>query len=133
MREIIFRVWDKQEKKMIYPTEKDNEDKSISAWTDSEDDKFVIMQYTGMDTKDGEKIFEDDIIDGKFRGIGIVKFMGSCFHLVSMHFWQYIGRLVEPTIIGNIHENQNLIPKDMQDDKGSLSESWRHPWDFKKK
>ena len=113
---------------MLYPANKGPSNMTMPAWNDSENDAIIIMQYAGHKTKAGEMIFENDIIDCSFRGKGIVKFKASSFMLVSNHFWQYIGRLVEPVIVGNIFENPELIPEDMKSPDGSLSDSWKHPW-----
>lgn len=113
---------------MVYPLKKDLGDICLPCWFDTETEDEIFMQYTGHKSKDGEMIFEDDIVDCKFRGIGVVKFHGSTYMLVSNHFWQYIGRLIEPIVVGNIHENPELIPEDMRGKDGQLTDSWEHPW-----
>jgi len=66
-----------------------------------------IMQYTGLKDKNGKEIYEGDIIEQKFINddecmVFIVKDIRELNNI-------YIGSSKENIIIGNIHENPELI------------------------
>lgn len=94
--------------------------------------KFPIMQYTGLKDKKGREIYEGDVIPIKFSnrssGIkygedytinGVVKFDDSFqlryilefkknnYDIISCEFGY--GAMTELEIIGNIHENPELL------------------------
>ena len=69
MREIKFRVWDKEDKNMSIPFDifDFSQDESGFKWfgNTNVDDKenIVILQFTGLKDKNGKEIFEGDIIN----------------------------------------------------------------------
>lgn len=123
MREIKFRAWDKKEKKMIYPNQ-DERDLVYSfndgnLWFISKGDwqdvvDIIFMQYTGLKDRNGEEIYEGDII--KTKGNPKDKFdeQGTSIDKVIWDenelCWFAHGLLHKSCkVIGNIYENPELI------------------------
>ena len=114
MKEIKFRDWDNNEKKFYYfDLEKDEYPDSFWALHSAK----PLSQFTGLLDKNGKKIWEGDIIIDKFRkekgeviwhGVSqIVKFpLGD---IKKAHTLQYLHRLFEPEVIGNIYEKPELL------------------------
>ena len=127
------RVWNKEEKKMIYNAEyaydgmnysvgdligKNNNDGHVHCLAEYlNDPTYEPMQCTGLKDKNGKLIFEGDIIQnwGNTRYKVVWKENAACF-LVEHLKWNYtqgIYRLISLEnaleVIGNIYENPELL------------------------
>jgi len=127
MREIKFRCFDKLRNEMYWPTslhcdyKGKSPFKSIRFTGDSPDDS-IIMQYTGLKDKSGKEIYEGDIVliegckqviewsvsNSEHQGHG--ECTTDTFVGFSLGFWgRSKNRFNECEVIGNIHENPNLL------------------------
>ena len=131
-REIKFRAWSDVDKTMYYSDNKDNlkfvfypDDWLVMTthnrvWSHNSfskkrrTSKDIIMQYTGLKDKNGQKeIYVGDIVDighnlYKFE----IVFEQGCFGLLDRTatlspFWQIDMNKLE--VIGNIYENKDLL------------------------
>lgn len=106
MREILFRVWDEQIERFIYF--------GLSGYPFNEEigEGYVLQyaeQYTGLTDKNGNKIFEGDIVEymshrNEKRNADIVWSCGTMGFVIRGE--AYYPRLSEMEIIGNIHEKE---------------------------
>ena len=125
MREIKFRFWLTEEKKikMGYDEVKyisaDNpknciDEVHINPFNYRIPEQAIIMQYTGLKDKNGNDIYEADILSDDNKQIHIVKFIDSvsCFCIAinneDCHLALYCYNK-DSIIIGNIYENPELL------------------------
>lgn len=140
MREIKFRAWDKEENEMI-DKHRDERNDYDEYWADvyalqlglieniSKDERFVLMQFTGLHDKNGKEIFEGDVVKDK-KYTHEVRFGEECVDasdyetysvgIVGFYMTNYLGEKYEfdainsqnakdLEIIGNIYENPELL------------------------
>lgn len=115
MREIKFRAWNYNKKKMVIDglTMDYSNEYGFDNLYDKEGnqiEEYRIMQYTGLKDKNGKEIYEGDIVlwtnKNHDRTLKTeVEFRGGTF---------FIGPLEtteddEPEVIGNIYENPELL------------------------
>lgn len=138
MREIKFRAWHKPASKMYTQSlESINlETKTLGIYTVNDGyqhlrlSDFELMQYTGVRDKNGDEIYEGDVVDYTVfdylgrdtQHRGIVKWDkqeaayylanvdGSDFHGSDMHYLGWVScQDPELEVIGNIYGDQNLL------------------------
>jgi uncharacterized phage protein (TIGR01671 family) len=118
MREIKFRMWDKEQKKM-YAHEKLMFD-GIFDNLNAIECNIELMQFTGLLDKNGKEIYEGDII--KFMDDSLNN--GNPFENISEVFWwePFVSFGIKNThedlnfmtvddieVIGNIYQNKELL------------------------
>jgi len=128
MREIKFRAWLKEDKKMVDVETMDFTDKSIQYLKRSEIinayilkresfDDVELMQYTGVKDKNGKEIYENDLIScNKYKNI-VVFFENGCFKVKyprndTTNIICALDTFLEKymcKISGNIYENKKLL------------------------
>lgn len=129
-RQIKFRVWDKLGKHMYYANPHFSIDflgKVHNLQNGAAGDDFELMQYTGLNDKNGKEIYEGDIVRGvdycdykyKIAIIEICTFGGICYcdpkipNMEDEDIWDKNRCLTFDQcyneVIGNIFENSNLL------------------------
>ena len=112
-----YRAWDKENKKYIYGVEKGLEFYSTAGNLRvmilaeiAESRKYVLEQCTGLTDKNNKLIYEGDIVTGFFNNNKVIWDKGSfCVDDGSGVFDELTRSNEESTIIGNIHENLELL------------------------
>ena len=133
MREYKFRCWDTENKEMLKVQELDFEDTfyggRLSIRTDKYNDYFdmedmVLMQYTGLKDKNGNEIYEGDIVfikgETKLLDItGKVEYSNILAQFIITNTGSIVNE-AEPLgdyeeedieIIGNVYDNPELLEK----------------------
>lgn len=70
----------------------------------------TVGQYTGINDINGCKIFEKDIVTDKYGEIFLIMFSkNGYFVAINDDYWEFINDLDEIKVIGNIHDNGELL------------------------
>ena len=142
MREIKFRAWDKYRNRLINDVltvkfHRITNDPCLVVYTDKkiknnseikESDKeycneFNLMQYTGLNDKNGTKIFEGDILytkhgvkcegKGYYETYNEVVFKNGAFGVIGETTGDFLSfdylPLDNEVVCGNIYENEELL------------------------
>ncbi len=125
-REIKFRAWDKTNKRMVYDSTmfhiENGHVYQMVCWGDIKvnllSDDFILEQFTGLKDKNGKEIYEGDNV--QFEGEGgavyevvydddVAAFAVHNWDTTTHTFFYELGEEEEVVVIGNIHENPELI------------------------
>ena len=120
MRELKFRAWYKSKKKMIYNIQNEFEERielGMDCFSDYlKNNDFIVNQFTGRTDKEGEEIYEDDILliigQGYFR---VTWDRDNCkFYLLPLE--DYLDEMpldrsweIDYEVEGNIYEDKDLL------------------------
>ena len=125
-REIKFRAWLKEEKKIVNVETIDFTDKSIQYLEKSEIinayllrrvsfDDVELMQYTGIKDKNGKEVYEGDIVilnDAEEENRCVVKYKYGSYILIDGDLRVDLSNVESHKfleVVGNIYENKNLM------------------------
>lgn len=142
MREVKFRAWDKNKRTMVNGGSffDVSQTQGVDRWVFGMDvfnhpDNVELMQYTGLEDKNGVEIYEGDIVKmpadlwigkesvgkakGTFRSDVFVEYVGGSFRLNkpgddSDNYYGVINystnsKAAVLEVIGNIYENPTLL------------------------
>jgi len=115
-REIKFRAWDKYGNRMLSVSEVMGS-QALVWFTDIQ---YELMQYTGLKDKNGQEIYEGDIVAGEFNGNGareytgypergVVQMVKGSWVLGSEYGGTLLSNIDNAERIGNIYENPELV------------------------
>ena len=119
-REIKFRAYSSNRKEMLYQEDKmsfniDFKQQKVLISKNQNDyiggsfDNLPIMQFTGLKDVNGKDIYEDDILEHPNSGRFEIKFEDYGFYLFYNGYKQISHTTEYMEIIGNIHENPELL------------------------
>lgn len=112
MRKIKFRAWDDILQEMVTQEESGLLAGQILRRYS------VIMQYTGLEDKNGREIYEGDILRqetdwrDEYWQYGVVMFDNGCFEVTGLPLFEWLDMEadhVELEVAGNIHETPELL------------------------
>ena len=125
MRETKFRAWLKEEEKMVNVETMDFTDKTIRCLKKNEFinayllrrvsfDDIELMQYTGLNDKNGKEIYEGDIVvlnNIENDNMCIVRYEHSRYRLEGWSLREDLSNVEDRflEVVGNIYENKNLL------------------------
>lgn len=108
MREIKFRCWDKEYKKMYFDVQGmyDSEPTWYGGFGEIiENDRFVVMQYTGLKDNSGILVFEGDILET----VDIPELPAKRREVFWFKSGFNVGSCENEKVIGNIYQNPELL------------------------
>lgn len=122
MREIKFRVWDKELNQMLHTTDLEWYDDSFGFRLEKhiEDIEYNLMQYIGLKDSNGKEIYEGDIVEIEdyfgedIIGRVIYDETCSCYWFMKGDERNHFKTTFDlegyvHTVIGNIYENPKLL------------------------
>ena len=115
-REIKFRAWDEEGKKIVFNFCEENKNQIIALMVS--DTKLELMQYTGLKDKNGVEIYEGDIVTYYYYSDEEPERFTVIFDIPMFAFNSHLDKKnwnirehdeIRIEVIGNIYENPELL------------------------
>ena len=120
MREIKFRAWDVKRTEIIY-FDLDLCNEESRAWWNEQIKGNPVMQYTGLNDRNGKEIYDGDIVVARiYRDENEVGYVQACRvdwdkenAMFTLYGWygQSLKHFNKIKVIGNVYENPELLTK----------------------
>lgn len=112
MKELKFRIWDIDRRHMdyindLYRFEEEGIHEVVDGKASAHHAEYIVMQYLGVEDKNGKSIYEGDIISAKygFEKNHAIDDVGDFIYRLGEY--SVDGEDIE--LIGNIHEHPHLL------------------------
>lgn len=123
-REIKFKVWDSEKKRMSEPI---GVGATFLVWNDGDidmpvifaeakSDRFTFLEYTGLKCRGNKEVYESGLLINPSGEVGLVVYYEGGFYLKCPRKGGYpfyvaltAGFLANKTQMGNVHENPEFL------------------------
>jgi len=108
MREIKFRAWDKVNK-VMHTWEQWWEEDKLECFLTVRKEFWEVMQYTGLKDKNGEEIYEGDILKIGNSNIEVIWDENNAWFTLKSNYFHLGFQSIFYEVIGNIYEHSHLL------------------------
>ena len=112
VKEIKFRIWDKEENKMINGNDFTFDEYIPINYMFNDSNRFIFMQYIGLKDFDEVEIYEGDILEGENGYQGVVIFENGMFLVDTSYGIYFLNLERNIRVIGNKYENPELLEEE---------------------
>src|SRR5690606_39227855 len=117
MREIKFRAWDNEQKKMFYSKTEQFDDSLNFRFGHFDTEEPVYMQFIGLYDKNGKEIYEGDLLKHPTGVVAEIKYENDVASFVAVYTknddieMNHLNKKIisKCEVVGNIYEDPELL------------------------